>query len=224
MKMIDISFRKRHRAEMLCVVRDMEKYKNKIIEIRNRRTRNMEHKEDRTQQQAGGSRELCQRFEFRYIRPEEADQAVEIEQICFPPNEACSEKSMKERVEKAAEVFLVAVDKETGRIAGFLNGISTDEESFRDAFFTDVNLYNPNGKNNMLLGLDVRPEYRNQGLAREIVGQYLQREKARGRHRVILTCLDNKVKMYEKMGFHDDGMANSTWGGEEWHEMSYKLV
>lgn len=51
-----------------------------------------------------------ERFEFRNIRPEEADQAAQIEQICFPPNEACSEKMMKERVLTAPEFFLVAVD------------------------------------------------------------------------------------------------------------------
>ena len=56
-----------------------------------------------------------ERFEFRNIRPEEADQAAQIEQICFPPNEACSEKMMKERVLTAPEFFLVAVDKETGK-------------------------------------------------------------------------------------------------------------
>lgn len=32
------------------------------------------------------------RFEFRCIRSEETQQAIEIEQICFPPNEACSRK------------------------------------------------------------------------------------------------------------------------------------
>jgi hypothetical protein len=40
---------------------------------------------------------------------------------------------------------------------------------------------------------------------------------------LILTCLKSKVKMYEKMGFVDRGIANSTWGGEEWHEMSYRM-
>ena len=35
---------------------------------------------------------LCERFEFRDIKPEEAKRAAEIEQICFPPNEACSEQ------------------------------------------------------------------------------------------------------------------------------------
>ena len=55
---------------------------------------------------------LHHRFEFRYIRPEEADQAAKIEEICFPPNEACSAKMMKERVAAAPDFFLVAADRE----------------------------------------------------------------------------------------------------------------
>ena len=112
---------------------------------------------------------LTVKFVFRNIHPSETDQAVIIEQICFPPNEACSEKNMKDRIERAPELFLVAVDKETGKIAGFLNGLATDESEFRDEFFTNADLYNPNGKNIMLLGLDVLPEYRRQGLATELV-------------------------------------------------------
>ena len=159
------------------------------------------------------------RFEFRSIRPEEADQAVAIEQICFPPHEACSEKHMKERIAKAPELFLVAVDKETGRLAGFLNGLSTKEQVFRDEFFLDANLYDPAGKCVMLLGLDVLPEYRRQGLGRALVQTYAQREGENGRTRLILTCLEEKVEMYRKMGFQDLGLSHSTWGGEAWHEM-----
>ena len=164
-----------------------------------------------------------ERFEFRNIKLEEADQAAIIEQICFPPNEACSKEHMKERVIYAKELFLVAVDKTTGKIAGFLNGLSTDEEVFRDEFFTDITLYNPEGKNIMLLGLDVLPEYRRQGLATEIVKRYVERERKNNRDKILLTCLDSKVSMYKKMGFLDEGMANSAWGGEKWHEMSYVL-
>lgn len=40
---------------------------------------------------------------------------------------------------------------------------------------------------------------------------------------LILTCLPNKVKMYTKMGFVDCGIVHSTWGGEEWHEMTYSI-
>lgn len=165
------------------------------------------------------NKNIVENYEFRNIKPEEAEQAAVIEQICFPPNEACSRQHMKERIAKAPELFLVAVDKKTGKLAGFLNGLSTNEESFRDEFFMNAQLYNPDGQNIMLLGLDVLPEYRNQGLARELVAQYLRREQEKGRKKVLLTCLKSKVNMYEKMGFTDLGIANSTWGGEEWHEM-----
>jgi hypothetical protein len=40
------------------------------------------------------------------------------------------------------------------------------------------------------------------------------------RKMLILTCLKEKVNMYKKMGFVDRGIADSTWGGEEWHEMT----
>lgn len=165
-------------------------------------------------------KKISEKFEFRDIKPEEAEQAVAIEQICFPPNEACSEQHMKERMRKAPDLFLAAVDKETGRIAGFLNGIATNEDSFRDEFFTDADLHDPNGKNIMLVGLDVLPEYRGQGLGRELVFQYLHREREKGRNMLVLTCLESKVEMYQKFGFTDNGIADSTWGGEEWHEMS----
>lgn len=164
-----------------------------------------------------------EKFEFRNIRPDEAKRAAEIENICFPPNEACSRKMMCERAAKAPELFLVAVDRQTGNMAGFLNGIATNESSFRDGFFTDASLHNPDGKNIMLLGLDVLPEYRGQGLARELMRRYLLREQEKGRRSILLTCLEEKVKMYEKMGFGDEGIANSSWGGEQWHEMRYVI-
>lgn len=163
---------------------------------------------------------LYEQFESRNIRPDEAGQAAEIEQICFPPNEACSKEMMYQRVAKVPELFLVAVDKNTGKIAGFINGLSTDEFSFRDEFFTDVSLHDPNGRNVMILGLDVLPEYRNQGLATELMYHYLRRERENGRRIILLTCSRSKVKMYKKLGFRDHGLADSSWGGSQWHEMS----
>ncbi len=168
-------------------------------------------------------RKLCERFEFRDIREEEAEQAAEIEKICFPPNEACSKEMMYKRVAKAPELFLVAVDRQTGRIAGFLNGLSTNASSFRDEFFTNADLYDPDGESVMILGLDVLPEYRRQGLAGELVYRYLGRERQKGRRIALLTCLPSKVAMYQKMGFRDEGIADSSWGGEQWHEMSCVL-
>ena len=163
------------------------------------------------------------RFEFRYIRPEEAEEAAAIEAVCFPPNEACSKQHMIERVRAVPDFFLVAIALKTGRMAGFLNGIATNESVFRDEFFTDSTLHNPEGEAVMLCGLDVLPEYRNQGLARELVCRYCSAEEKRGRKRLVLTCHAAKVEMYRKFGFRDLGESASVWGGEKWHEMDITL-
>ena len=121
--------------------------------------------------------QLEERFEFRDIRQGEAERAAEIESVCFPPHEACTREMMLRRAETAPELFLVAVDRNTGDIAGFLNGLATGEQSFRDEFFVDAGLSDPEGGTVMLLGLDVLPEYRGLGLARELMRRYLIRER-----------------------------------------------
>ena len=161
---------------------------------------------------------------FRTVKPEDTEETIEIEQICFPPNEACSREHMIDRVLAAPDLFLVAIEKESGKMAGFVNGIATDEEKLRDDFFRDALLHNPAGANIMILGVDVLPEYRLQGLARKMVALYAEAERVKGRQRLVLTCLEEKVPMYAKFGFRDLGMSQSTWGGEAWHEMDLALA
>jgi ATP-dependent DNA helicase RecG len=87
---------------------------------------------------------------------------------------------------------------------------------------------NPAGKNIMLLGLDVLPEYHRQGIAKELVYTYARRERENGRQMLILTRLKFKVKMYEKIG-EVDTMAIPTniktlLSGEvvEWARIEFK--
>ena len=166
---------------------------------------------------------LSEKYEFRSIRKDEADQAAEIEQVCFPPAEAISREKIIDRVEKIPELFLVAADRKTGKLAGYLTGLTTSEENFQDKFFTDADLCELDGKTNMLLGLEVLPEYRGQGLARELMMRYLAREQERGRERAVLTCVDGKVEMYRKMGFEYIGISASVLGDEKWNEMEYRM-
>ena len=166
---------------------------------------------------------ITDRFEFRDIRPEEFDRAAEIEQIVFPPNEAGFPDDIREQARIAPDCFMVAADREDGGIAGLLYGIATNENRFRDAFFTDKTLHDPQGSNIMLLGLDIVPEYQGQGLGREVMRQYCMREQARGHRKLILTCLPRLVGMYEKFGYTDLGLSDSKWGGEIWHEMEIVL-
>ena len=166
---------------------------------------------------------LEQRFLFRSATPADAEEAGQVEAICFPPNEACRPERIRERTETCPELFLLAIDRKTGHIAGFLNGVATDETRLRDEFFTDITLHEPGGASVMLLGLDVLPEYRRQGLAKELVRRYAEREKKRGRERLVLTCHEEKVDMYRKLGFLYGGKAISVWGGEVWFDMTMPL-
>ena len=164
---------------------------------------------------------LKERFLFRTIRQDEAEQAVTIEAICFPPNEMCRREHMLPRIAAAADFFWVAEDRSTGRIVGFINGIATEETALRDEFFTDASRHDPDGGNVMILALDVLPKYRGQGLGRELVRSYADRMRGR---RLVLTCLDRLVPMYTKFGFRDLGDSASVWGGERWHEMDLKGI
>lgn len=163
--------------------------------------------------------EIYEKYEFRTVHSDEAEIAVALEAACFPPNEACVLPIMRQRVKLAPELFIVAEDKNNGKMAGFVNAIATDESSLRDEFFTDTNLHNPQGKYIMILSVAVLPEHRGQGLAKEMMRQLLDRQKEAGRQAAVLTCLDSKVEMYNKMGYVDLGISQSSWGGEEWHEM-----
>ena len=160
-------------------------------------------------------------FDFRSIYPDEREQAAAIEQICFLPHEACPEADIFERVEKVPESFLTAVDQQSGRLAGFISGLRTMETAFRDQFFSDADLHDPEGVNLMLIGLAVLPEYRGRGLAGELMERFVSgagaRQKACGW--AILTCHEELVPFYEKMGFTDLGLSASAWGNEAWHEM-----
>ncbi len=165
------------------------------------------------------NQKVYERFIIREIHTEESFQAAQIEKACFAPHEACSEKMIQERIYKAADLFLVAIDQNSGNMIGFINGISTDEDEFRDEFFDHAELHDPNGKNMMILGFCVLPMYQKQGIGKTLMYAFMRREFDKKRESLILTCAKSKIRMYEKFGFQNRGISHSTWGGEQWYEM-----
>ena len=167
--------------------------------------------------------EVLKKFRFRPARPDEGGRLGEIDRICFPPNEAVPMDSIIEFVKMIPDQILIAQDRETGEIAGFASSMASDEENLRDEFFTDVRLHDPAAQTAFGLSLDVLPQFRNQGLARELVrlcGIWCQ---VKGRRRLVITAHKELVKMYERMGFKDLGISDSKWGGTVWHEMDRRL-
>lgn len=161
------------------------------------------------------------RYEFRQVRPGESHAAAEVEALSFPPEEACTPAIMETRVKLAPDLFLVAEEKSTGKIVGFITGIATEEDTLRDEFFTNTKCHDPNGAQAMILSLAVLPDYRGQGIASELVKLFLESQKKKKRIRAVLTCVPAKVEFYRNLGFSDRGESASVWGGERWNEMEY---
>lgn len=159
-------------------------------------------------------------IQIRNAKIEEGERLAEIERICFPPAEAASREDVLERIQVFPENFIVAVLDET--IVGFINGCNNDEPHLPDEMYHDVKLHKPDGAYQTVFGLNVLPEYRNQGIAGKLVKRYIEIARERGRKGVILTCKDHMVHYYEKFGFVYHGVADSTHGGEKWNDM--KLI
>ena len=168
---------------------------------------------------AGTESPAEERYEFRYIRPEEAEEACDIEEECFPGAEYCSREEITERVVKTPGSFYVAKDRETGRLAGFLTYVATDEATVKNEFFTHPELFEPEGENAVILGLDIRPAFQRRGIGTALMRKFCEEKRREGRKKIILTCHDDKIPMYERMGFRNQGISGSDWGGEIWNEM-----
>ena len=163
-------------------------------------------------------------FIIRMIDPDNEEEvacAAGMDKLCYEnPLDACWPEEVLERIAAAPDLFMVAVDRASGRLAGVLNGIASNESDFRDEFFSEAKLlHDPDGSTVMMCGLDVMPEYRGLGLARAMMDLYWKREKERGRKRLLLTCVEEKIGMYERLGYQLLGVSASVYGGTVWYDM-----
>lgn len=160
---------------------------------------------------------------FKQVGDGEAGDAAFIEAASFPANEACPLHIMEQRVALAPDLFRVAIEKETGKMVGFITAIATKEEKLRDEFFTDTSNHDPNGAYVMILSLAVLPRYRGRGIARGLMESLLEDQKGKGYRKAVLTCIPSNIGLYARLGYTDEGVSASEWGGELWHEMTYEF-
>jgi len=142
---------------------------------------------------------------------------AEVEAICFPEAEAASKSSLEKRIKAFTESFFVAHIDE--KIIGFINGCITDETIIHDQMFSDISLHNPNGDYQAIFGLDVAPEYQNQGIAAQLMNHMIEATKSSSRKGLILTCKNKLIHYYAKFGFKNKGLSKSQHGGAEWYDM-----
>jgi len=146
------------------------------------------------------------------------DTIVEIENQCFPEAEAASRTSLENRIRIFTDSFFVATVEED-EIVGFINGCITNDRTICDEMFDDPKLHIPDGDYQSIFGLDVIPEYRQRGIAGQLMKHMIQVSEKNGRKGVILTCKEHLINYYSKFGFENMGISASVHGGAQWYDM-----
>ena len=146
---------------------------------------------------------------------------AEVEKICFPPAEAASEESFKERIKYYPEHFWLL--EEDGKLISFINGFVTDEITICDEMFADASMHNKNGAYQAIFGVNTLPEYRRQGYAARVMEHVIEEARKQGRKGLILTCKEEKIHYYAKFGYELLGVSESVHGGAVWYDMILHL-
>lgn len=156
-------------------------------------------------------------IEIRNVSIKDLDAVTEVEARCFPEAEAATRESLEQRIKTFPESFFVAeVD---GKIIGFINGCIINERAIYDELFSDSTLHNPDGDYQAIFGLDVIPDYRNKGIAAQLMNNLIEVAKLDGKKGVILTCKEKLINYYSKFGFQNKGVSKSEHGGSKWYDM-----
>lgn len=160
-------------------------------------------------------------YTIRNVTPEDLAQVVEIEQLGFPPAEAASAEELKNRIEVFPESFFVA--EADGKVIGFVDGACADEIALPDSAYHDLSRHRPEGICQQIFGLNVRQEYRRQGIGAALMSHMVRSAYIRGKEAVILTCKETKIPLYTSIGYRMVGLSDSTHGGASWYEMRYEF-
>ena len=160
-------------------------------------------------------------LEIRRANIKDLERISQIEKICFPNAEAATKSSFEERIKAFKESFFVA--EINGEVIGFINGAIIDSKTIFDELYENTNLHNSNGKYQSVFGLDVIPEFRNQGIAKKLMNQMIDVAKKSNREGLVLTCKDKLIHYYEKFGFSNMGVSESVHGNVTWYDMFLEL-
>lgn len=160
-------------------------------------------------------------MEIRKATIDDLKAIAAVEEVCFPAAEAASEESLRKRLSVFADYFWLLFDGD--KLVGFVNGMVTDEPDLADEMYDDASMHNPDGKWQMIFGVDTIPEYRKQGCAERVLKQVIADAKAQGREGLVLTCKDKLIHYYAKFGFVDEGISKSVHGNVTWYQMRLKF-
>lgn len=126
-------------------------------------------------------------------------------------------KALIDRIQNIKDTFIVA--ESNGEIAGYVNGPVIENMYITDDLFETIEPNPSTGGYIAILGLVVAKDYRNQGLAGQLLKQLESTAKDNQREGITLTCKADLIPFYEKYGYTNDGISASEHGGVQWFNL-----
>ena len=145
------------------------------------------------------------------------EQMAHIEEISYPSEEGASRESIRERIREFPDCFWILEDQ--GKIAAFINGMSTEERDLTDEMYDHAEKHDPNGAWQMIFSVVTNPKDRGKGYASKVMEQLLRDCRERGKKGVVLTCKEKLLPFYARFGFVNEGISSSTHGNVTWYQM-----
>lgn len=152
---------------------------------------------------------------------EDLEELSNIENTCFPKEEACSKEQFKERLTIYPNHFYLLI--EDNKIISFVNGFVTDLPNLEDIMYEKATMHNEQGNWQMIFGLNTLPEYQHKGKATIIMNYFIKIAQKEHRQGLVLTCKKELIPFYSKFGFQSEGLSKSTHGNTTWYQMRLTL-
>jgi len=154
---------------------------------------------------------------LRNVQATDLEQLLLIENEGFPIEEAATKEAFVERIQLIPDTFIVA--EKQGEILGYLNGPIIHQPYITDDLFEKIKENPKKGGYQSVLGLAVSKQHRNQGIAIMLIEKMEELVGENEREGITLTCKQELVPFYKKLGFVSHGMSESQHGGVRWYNM-----
>ena len=154
---------------------------------------------------------------LRNVQTTDLEQLLLIENEAFSIDEAATKEAFVKRIRLIADTFIVA--EKNGEILGYINGPIINQPYITDNLFKEIKENPQSGGYQSVLGLAVSKQARNQGIAKILIEKMEELVEENERKGITLTCKQELVSFYEKLGFVNHGMSESTHGGVSWYNL-----
>ena len=161
-------------------------------------------------------------MKIRQARVSDLDRILEIEIENFSLEEAIPRSVFEAHLREIQTSFLVA--EREGRILGYIEGPVVPQRHLQDQSFTEeiADHSHKSGGYISVTCLSIAKEVQALGVGKRLLTALKEVALEHEREGINLTCHDYLIPYYEKHGFVNEGVSQSTFAGENWYDMVWQ--